>query len=108
MYTIILRPVGGTVACGPEENVLAAILSGGASVRFGCRGGGCGACKMRLTSGRIDHGRCSAAVLSEEDKQGGWFLSCQARALSDLTIELSAANKYRVVRSWPGAEQWIP
>ena len=26
MYTIILRLVGGTVACGPEETVLAAIL----------------------------------------------------------------------------------
>jgi ferredoxin len=100
VYTIILTPVGGTVACGPEETVLAAILAGGASVMFGCRGGGCGTCKMRVTSGQIDHGRCSAAVLPEEEKKSGWFLSCQARALSDLTIELSVANKYRVVRSW--------
>jgi ferredoxin len=67
---------------------------------FGCRGGGCGTCKMRLTSGQIEHGRCSAAVLPEEEKTRGWFLSCQARALSDVTIELSAANKYRVLRSW--------
>jgi ferredoxin len=100
LYTITLRPVGDTVACGPEETVLAAILRGGASVMFGCRGGGCGTCKMRLTSGHIEHGRCSAAVLLEEEKKCGWFLSCQARALSDLTIELSVANKYRVVRSW--------
>ncbi len=100
LYTITLRPVGGTVACGPEETVLAAILRAGASVMFGCRGGGCGTCKMRLTSGEIEHGRCSAAVLLEEEKQSGWFLSCQARARSDLTIELSAANKYRVLRSW--------
>lgn len=67
---------------------------------FGCRGGGCGACKMRLASGQIEHGRCSAAVLLEEEKKCGWFLSCQARPLSDLTIELSAANKYHVLRSW--------
>jgi len=100
LYTITLRPVGGTVACGPEETVLAAILRAGASVMFGCRGGGCGTCKMRLTSGQIEHGRCSAAVLLEEEKQCGWFLSCQARARSDLTIELSAANKYRVLRLW--------
>jgi CDP-4-dehydro-6-deoxyglucose reductase, E3 len=100
LYTITLRPVGSTVACGPEETVLAAILRVGASVMFGCRGGGCGTCKMRLTSGQIEHGRCSAAVLLDEEKTRGWFLSCQARALSDLTIELSAANKYRVLRSW--------
>jgi hypothetical protein len=53
---------------------------------------------MRLTSGQIAHGRCSAAVLLAEEKKCGWFLSCQARALSDLTIELSAANKYHVLR----------
>ena len=102
LYTITLRPVGGTVACGPEETVLAAILRSGASVIFGCRGGGCGTCKMRVTSGQIEHGRCSAAVLleEEEEKKYGWFLSCQARALSDLTIELSAANRYHVLRSW--------
>jgi CDP-4-dehydro-6-deoxyglucose reductase len=100
LYTITLRPVGGTVACGSGETVLAAILRAGASVMFGCRGGGCGTCKMRLTSGQIEHGRCSAGVLLEEEKKCGWFLSCQARALSDLTIELSAANKYRVLRSW--------
>jgi len=100
VYTLTLSPVGDTVPCDPGKTVLAAILGAGASVMFGCRGGGCGTCKMRLTSGQIAHGRCSAAVLLEEEKTCGWFLSCQARALSDLTIELSAANKYHVLRSW--------
>ena len=100
LYTITLRPVGGTVACGAEESVLAAILRSGASVMFGCRGGGCGTCKMRVISGHIEHGRCSAAVLLEEEKESGWFLSCQARALTDLTIDLTAANKYRVLSWW--------
>jgi hypothetical protein len=50
---------------------------------------------MRLLSGRVDLGRCSAAVLMEEERENGAFLSCQARALSDLTIELTATNKYR-------------
>jgi CDP-4-dehydro-6-deoxyglucose reductase len=106
VYTITLRPVGGAVACGAEETVLAAILRAGASVMFGCRGGGCGTCKMRLTSGQIEHGRCSAAVLPAEEKTRGWFLSCQARPLCDLTIELSAANRYRVLRSWQTAKDW--
>ena len=100
MYTITLSPVGDAVACEREESVLAAILKSGASVVFGCRGGGCGTCKMRLISGLVDHGRCSAAVLPAEERESGWFLSCQARALSDLTVELTAANKYRVLTSW--------
>lgn len=97
MYTITLSPVGDRLPCSPVETVLAAILGSGASVMFGCRGGGCGTCKMRAISGRVEHGRCSAAVLLEEEKESGWFLSCQARALSDLTIELTATNKYRVL-----------
>jgi len=52
---------------------------------------------MRLVSGRVEHGRCSAAVLLEEERENGSFLSCQARALSDLTVELTATNNYR----WP-------
>ena len=100
VYTIALNPVGDAVACGREESVLAAILRSGASVVFGCRGGGCGTCKMRLISGQIEHGRCSAAVLLEEEKMHGWFLSCQARALADLTIELTVANKYRGLTAW--------
>jgi ferredoxin len=100
VYTITLSPVGDTVPCSSEETVLAAILGSGASVMFGCRGGGCGTCKMRVISGQVAHGRCSAAVLPEEEKTSGWFLSCQAHALTDLTIELTAANKYRVLTWW--------
>ena len=100
VYTITLDPVGVVVACGAEESVLAAILRSGASVVFGCRGGGCGTCKMRLISGQVEHGRCSAAVLPEEEKTYGWFLSCQARALGDLTVALTPANKYRGLTAW--------
>lgn len=95
VHTITLSPIGDTVVCRREETVLGAILGSGAKVVFGCRGGGCGACKMRLISGAVEHGRCSAAVLLEDEKANGAFLSCQARALGDLTVELTAANKYR-------------
>jgi CDP-4-dehydro-6-deoxyglucose reductase len=98
---IALIPVGHVLVCEPGETVLGAILRSQARVMFGCRGGGCGTCKMRLVSGRVDHGRASVAVLPAEERESGWFLSCQARALGDLTVELAAANRYRVVLpSW--------
>jgi CDP-4-dehydro-6-deoxyglucose reductase len=100
VYKITLSPVGDAVACAPEVSVLAAILGSEASVVFGCRGGGCGTCKMRLISGRVEHGRCSSAVLPQDEKERGWFLSCQARALTDLTVELTAANRYRALTAW--------
>ena len=53
-----------------------------------------------LISGQVEHGRCSAAVLREEEKVYGWVLSCQTRAVTDLTVELTAANKYRGLTAW--------
>lgn len=94
-HMITFTPVGETVACHPDETVLAALLRSGAKVLFGCRGGGCGTCKMRLVAGRVDHGRCSAAVLPDDEKAKGAFLSCQARPLGDVTVEVTAANRYR-------------
>lgn len=94
-YTITLLPMREVLPWAPGETVLGAILRAGARVFFGCTGGGCGVCKMRLISGRLDYGRYSVAVLSEAEKQAGFFLSCQARPLSDLTIQLAAANRYQ-------------
>lgn len=101
-YTVSFSPLGDAVVCRRDETVLAAILRSGARVVFGCRGGGCGTCKMRLISGQVEYGRCSAAVLSHEDKRAGSFLSCQAQPLSHLTVELTAANRYRR----PSAGYW--
>jgi ferredoxin len=95
LYTITFHPLDDTVVCRADETILSAILRSGAKVVFGCRGGGCGTCKMRLTSGQVDYGRCSAAVLSDGEKGEGSFLSCQARPLSDLTVGLTATNRYR-------------
>jgi ferredoxin len=95
LYTVSFGPLGDRIVCRDDETVLSAILRSGAKVMFGCRGGGCGTCKMRLISGRVEYGRCSTAVLPEEAKREGAFLSCQARPLSDLTVELTRANRYR-------------
>src|ERR1700752_2117717 len=93
LYTVTFHPLGDAVVCRADETVLSAILRSGAKVVFGCRGGGCGMCKMRLTSGQVAYGRCSAAVLSEDDKREGSFLSCQAWPLSNLTVRLTATNR---------------
>jgi ferredoxin len=101
-YTITLLPMEEALPCSPGETVLSAILRSGARVFFGCTGGGCGVCKMRLISGHLEYGRYSAAVLSEEEKRQGFFLSCQARPLSDLTIQLTEKNRYRKAATFFG------
>jgi ferredoxin len=99
-YTITLLPMGEVFPCSPGETVLSAILRSGARVFFGCTGGGCGVCKMRLISGHLAYGRYSADVLSEAERREGFFLSCQAKPVSDLTIQLTETNKYRKTVTW--------
>jgi CDP-4-dehydro-6-deoxyglucose reductase len=94
-YTITLLPMGEALPCAPGETVLSAILRSGARVFFGCTGGGCGVCKMHLVSGQLDYGRYSVAVLSGEEQREGFFLSCQAKPLGDLTVQLTEVNRYR-------------
>jgi ferredoxin len=94
-YTITLLPMGEVLSCAQGETVLGAILRSGARVYYGCTGGGCGVCKMRLILGHLNYGRYSVAVLSEDERREGFFLSCQAKPLSDLTIQLTEANRYR-------------
>ena len=101
-HQITLLPMGEVLPCTPGETVLSAILRSGARVFFGCTGGGCGVCKMRLISGHLGYGRYSAAALSEEERREGFFLSCQARPLSDLTVQLTETNKYRKVATFFG------
>jgi ferredoxin len=101
-YTITLVPMREVLPCALGETVLSALLRSGARVFFGCTGGGCGVCKMRLISGHLDYGRYSEAVLSEEEKRQGFFLSCQAKPLSDLTIQLTEANRYRKAATFLG------
>jgi ferredoxin len=94
---LIRQSIGEVLPCAPGESVLGAILRSGARVYYSCTEGGCGVCKMRLISGHLDYGRYSVAVLPEAERREGFFLSCQAKPVSDLIIQVTEANRYRKV-----------
>lgn len=96
--TIRLLPAGHEIRARPGATVLAAIVAAGFRVYYGCRGGGCGVCKMRLRSGRIDHGKSSVAALPHAERECGYFLSCQASPVGDVEIEISEENRLEKLR----------
>ena len=55
-------------------------------LRYGCRNGRCSSCKYFLIEGEVDFGKTSPYCLTDNEKDEGWALLCQARALSDLGI----------------------
>ncbi|NVO58323.1 2Fe-2S iron-sulfur cluster binding domain-containing protein [Rhodobacteraceae bacterium B1Z28] len=69
------------VPVAADQTLLNAILSAGLTPPFSCQSGVCGACKARLTNGRVHmHARMA---LEDSDVARGDILSCQSVATSD-------------------------
>lgn len=95
-FKVRLQPGGLEFHAAPEETVLDAALRQGVALPYGCRNGACGSCKAKLVTGHIDYGRFGSELLhttlSEVERQAGYALLCQARALCGLTLEARTVN----------------
>jgi NAD(P)H-flavin reductase/ferredoxin len=88
VFQIQILPFDYRLGCKPGQTILAAILEQGRYLRYGCKNGGCGTCKVQLVGGEIDQDGSSLA-LSSSDRADGYALLCTARPLSDCTIDAS-------------------
>lgn len=81
----------------PGETVLAAGLRQGLALPFGCQGGTCASCRVRLLEGRVEHAPDTRA-LSQAERDAGYVLMCQARPLSDLELQLHQPERLEQLR----------
>jgi CDP-4-dehydro-6-deoxyglucose reductase len=87
MPRITLAPTGQTFGAESDESVLAAALRAGLNLPHSCKGGHCASCRARVVAGTFDYpGECPAGI-TEDEAADGFALLCQARALTDLTVE---------------------
>jgi CDP-4-dehydro-6-deoxyglucose reductase len=85
----------------PERPVLDAALDAGLNLPHSCKGGNCGACRVRLLEGEVRYPNGRPLGLSDAEVAEGFILLCQARAVSDLrieTIEISTPDQAVVKR----------
>jgi CDP-4-dehydro-6-deoxyglucose reductase len=87
-HTVTLQPSGHTYAAPEDTTLLQAALDAGLTLPYGCRNGACGACKAKVTAGMIDYGGAQEHALTAEDRDNGLALTCCARALSDIALEV--------------------
>lgn len=66
------------------ENLLEALLAGGAPVAHGCRAGSCQACLVRCLAGEPED-ECPEALAADQ-RRDGWRLACQCRVTGDLQV----------------------
>ncbi|MCP4596530.1 2Fe-2S iron-sulfur cluster-binding protein [Neptuniibacter sp.] len=59
-------------------------------IAVGCRGGGCGVCKVQILSGSYTAKVMSKAHISDAEKAEGYALACRVFPSSDL--EVTACN----------------
>ncbi|MBY4676715.1 2Fe-2S iron-sulfur cluster-binding protein [Marinobacterium arenosum] len=72
----------------PEISVLVAMERAGQQlIPVGCRGGGCGKCRIRILQGDYFSKRMSRAWVSPEQEAGGTVLACRVYARGDLLIK---------------------
>jgi CDP-4-dehydro-6-deoxyglucose reductase len=87
-FSVRIEPSGHTFRVADGEPVLDAALRHGYTFPYGCRNGGCGACKGRILSGNVDYGTDRPPALSDVDQARGLALFCQARPATDLIVEV--------------------
>lgn len=87
-FQITVSPSGRQFSCGEDETVLTAGLVAGIGFPHGCKNGACGACKGRILSGQVVHGKHQEKTLTHVEEEQGFSLFCCAKPLSDLTIEV--------------------
>jgi CDP-4-dehydro-6-deoxyglucose reductase len=87
-YRVTLQPSGHEFPADPGDTLLQSALDAGLTLPYGCRNGACGACKSRLVAGQVDHGIAQEHALPAADRAAGLVLTCCAKPLSDLTLEV--------------------
>ncbi len=86
-FKVTVLPTQHEFTVEDGQSVLDAALAAGIVLPYSCRNGACTTCKGRVVAGSIDAGPGALQVLSDEEREQGYALFCQARPLSDLTIE---------------------
>jgi ferredoxin-NADP reductase len=76
---------GRRVTARPGQTILQAGLEAGIDLPSSCTMGGCGACKVRKTSGSVVMSEPNC--LSDREREAGYLLACCSYADTNLTIE---------------------
>ena len=75
-------------ACRAGQTLLTAMIAAGRSgIKVGCRNGGCGVCRVRITAGSYASQKMTRSRISEEDEANGIVLACRIIPASNLTFE---------------------
>ena len=88
MFRITVSPTGQQFDCRQDQFVIDAMLSARCGpVTYGCCGGGCGVCRMKVQSGEYEIvKRMSRSFVSQDDLKNNIVLICCIQPRGDLIL----------------------
>jgi ferredoxin len=93
-FEVKIAETGECFSCGSEQSVLDGMVQlGRRGIPVGCRGGGCGVCKIEVLAGSFQSKVMSRSHISAEDERQGRVLACRIFPSSD--IELCVIGKMK-------------
>ena len=101
VYEITILDTNESYLCKASENLLNAMIAlGRKGIPSGCHGGGCGVCKIRVTSGQYRTLPMSREHISAMEERQGFALACRSHPQSNLTIEVTGKLRPAVGRAY--------
>ncbi|MGR8918307.1 MAG: 2Fe-2S iron-sulfur cluster-binding protein [Gammaproteobacteria bacterium] len=102
-FEITIEEAGESFPCATGQNVLAAMERlGHRGIPVGCRGGGCGICRVQvLGDGRYRTLKMSRAQVPEVDQARGVCLACKLIPESDLLLKPLGVLRTRIMHDTP-------
>jgi ferredoxin len=102
MYTIKVTDTYGSnnhwIGSG-TESLLDGAQRNGVKISYACKGGGCGLCKIRVEHGEFEQGRCSMAVLPNDERDLHYTLACKTYPKSNLEIQIDLSRQKETINS---------
>ncbi len=103
-HEILITDTGERYLCDENESVLVGMARlGRKGIPLGCRGGGCGVCKVEVVEGRYHAQVMSRAHIREEEIAAGQVLACRIRPQSPLTVRVVGGLRKAACRPRPEA-----
>ncbi len=87
-FRITVEPSGHVFSVNEGETILDAALHHGLSFPYGCRNGGCGACKGKVVTGAVSYPQGRPSCLSDTEEAIGQAVLCQAQPQGDVVLEV--------------------
>ncbi|WP_201800117.1 2Fe-2S iron-sulfur cluster binding domain-containing protein [Beggiatoa leptomitoformis] len=93
-HTIFIKNNAEQFPCQAHKTILQAMEGlGRKGIPIGCRGGGCGICKVHVNAGHYHTQTMSREHVSELEQKNGYALAC--RLYADSALDISVVGKLK-------------